>query len=247
MWRLSLALLVLRMALPVLCSLVYPGTALVPEITRQFQNKNVQNGPEARGTAARRVARTSEKRNIRPCHRAANPGRARPLSCATASTKYTAVDRHEAIEHHGACRHAKIRAVTSTVRSKNFSSAKADGNTILRVPLQGAYCYYYGIWNAMPTGCVNEGMRVSGGQLIGYVKRWTGDTSPAAPYLHFAIYVIGPRAGVGGRVLPSIPIRFSSFSLICVAIVFRARLPDSRDAARCRLKGFDLHEGSAAA
>src|ERR1700747_1809322 len=104
---------------------------------RQFQNKNVQNRPEARGTAARPVARTSEKRNIRLCHRGADPG------LFTSSMN-------------------KARTATTMRILQRY----ADG--------------------------LREGMRVSRGQLIGHVGS-TGDASPAAPHLHFAIYVLGPE------------------------------------------------------
>ena len=97
--------------------------------------------------------------------------------------------RHEAIDIMAPAG-TPVRAVVNGTIEKLFLS-KAGGNTIYEFDEQGAYCYYYAHLERYADG-LHEGMRVSWGQLIGYVGS-TGDASPAAPHLHFAIYVIGPE------------------------------------------------------
>jgi hypothetical protein len=96
--------------------------------------------------------------------------------------------RHEAIDimkPNG----TPARAVADgTIRRLFFS--KAGGNTIYEVDEASIYCYYYAHLDHYAGG-VYEGMHVSRGTVIGYVGS-TGDASPAAPHLHFAIYQLGP-------------------------------------------------------
>ena len=97
--------------------------------------------------------------------------------------------RHEAIdimEPEG----TPIRAVVDGTIRKLFLS-KAGGKTIYEFDESGSYCYYYAHLKQYAFG-VHEGMRVSGGEVIGYVGS-TGDASPAAPHLHFAILQLGPE------------------------------------------------------
>ena len=83
-----------------------------------------------------------------------------------------------------------VRASVDGKIQKLFLS-KAGGNTIYEFDQEAAYCYYYAHLERYAEG-LHEGMRVSRGEVIGYVGS-TGDASPAAPHLHFAIYLLGPE------------------------------------------------------
>jgi murein DD-endopeptidase MepM/ murein hydrolase activator NlpD len=67
----------------------------------------------------------------------------------------------------------------------------AGGNTIYEFDEAGEFCYYYAHLDSYARG-LREGARVKRGQIIGFVGS-TGDASPDAPHLHFAIYMLGPR------------------------------------------------------
>jgi murein DD-endopeptidase MepM/ murein hydrolase activator NlpD len=80
-------------------------------------------------------------------------------------------------------------AVDGTVRKLHHS--QAGGNTIYEFDEAKQFCYYYAHLDRYAPG-LREGARVSRGQIIGYVGS-TGDASPNAPHLHFAIYKLGPQ------------------------------------------------------
>lgn len=83
-----------------------------------------------------------------------------------------------------------VRAVVDGTIQKLFFS-KAGGITTYEFDRESVYCYYYAHLERYADG-LYEGMRVSQGQMIGYVGS-TGDASRAAPHLHFAIYLLGPE------------------------------------------------------
>jgi murein DD-endopeptidase MepM/ murein hydrolase activator NlpD len=101
--------------------------------------------------------------------------------------------------HHGHPHHAidimeprgtPVRAaVDGTIRKLHYSMA--GGNTIYEFDEAGEFCYYYAHLDSYARG-LREGARVKRGQIIGFVGS-TGDASPDAPHLHFAIYMLGPR------------------------------------------------------
>jgi murein DD-endopeptidase MepM/ murein hydrolase activator NlpD len=97
--------------------------------------------------------------------------------------------RHEAIdisEPEG----TPVRAVVNGTIQKLFFS-KAGGNTIYEFDHASVYCYYYAHLERYSDG-LHDGMPVSQGKVIGYVGA-SGNASPAAPHLHFAIYLLGPQ------------------------------------------------------
>ncbi len=78
-----------------------------------------------------------------------------------------------------------IRAVDDGRIRKLFLSA-AGGKTIYQFNNSGTYCYYYAHLDHYVDD-LREGWRVFRGQIIGYVGT-SGDASPNAPQLHFAIF-----------------------------------------------------------
>jgi peptidoglycan LD-endopeptidase LytH len=96
--------------------------------------------------------------------------------------------RHEAIDIMRP-RGTPIRAVTDGVIRKVFIS-RAGGLTIYEFDRASAYCFYYAHLDDYADQ-VHEGSRVARGEVIGYVGT-TGDASPDAPQLHFAIFRLGP-------------------------------------------------------
>lgn len=79
--------------------------------------------------------------------------------------------------------------VPGTIR-KLFLS-KPGGNTIYLFDEASVYCYYYAHLDRYAPN-LREGMHVSAGDLIAYVGS-TGDASPDAPHLHFAVFQLGPE------------------------------------------------------
>ena len=78
-----------------------------------------------------------------------------------------------------------IRAVDDGRIRKLFLS-RAGGTTIYQFNDSGSYCYYYAHLDHYVDD-LREGQRVFRGQIIGYVGT-SGDASPNAPQLHFAIF-----------------------------------------------------------
>lgn len=96
--------------------------------------------------------------------------------------------RHEATDIM-ADRGTPIHAVQDGTIKKLFLS-KAGGITIYEFDIPEIYCLYYAHLDRYAPG-LREGMSVKKGDVIGYVGS-TGDASPAAPHLHFAIVKLGP-------------------------------------------------------
>jgi len=69
--------------------------------------------------------------------------------------------------------------------------SKPGGNTIYEFDEQEVYCYYYAHLDHYAEG-LREGMKVTGGEVIGYVGS-TGNADPRAPHLHFAVFELGPE------------------------------------------------------
>jgi peptidoglycan LD-endopeptidase LytH len=71
-------------------------------------------------------------------------------------------------------------------RIQKLFSSKAGGITIYQFDPSGTYCYYYAHLDSYAHN-LREGMQVKKGDVIGYVGS-TGNASPDAPHLHFAIF-----------------------------------------------------------
>ena len=91
---------------------------------------------------------------------------------------------HEAIDIM-APRGTEVRAVEAGQIQKLFTS-KAGGVTIYQFDRSATFCYYYAHLDRYAPG-LEEGQEVKRGQVIGYVGT-TGNASPNAPHLHFAIF-----------------------------------------------------------
>ena len=82
-----------------------------------------------------------------------------------------------------------VLAVDNGVVKKLFLS-KPGGITLYQFDPSERYCYYYAHLERYAEG-VKEGMKVTRGQLLGYVGS-TGNADPGTPHLHFAIFELGP-------------------------------------------------------
>ena len=98
-------------------------------------------------------------------------------------------------------------AVEDGTVAKLFTS-KAGGLTIYQFDPSQSVAYYYAHLQGYASGVV-EGATVRRGQVIGYVGS-TGNANPAAPHLHFAIFVLGAEKrwweGTRDRPLPGVQV-----------------------------------------
>ena len=97
--------------------------------------------------------------------------------------------RHEALDIM-APRGTPVLAAVDGKVEKLFTS-KPGGLTIYEFDPAATHAYYYAHLDRYATGLV-EGMPLRRGDVIGYVGS-TGNASPEAPHLHFAIFELGPE------------------------------------------------------
>jgi murein DD-endopeptidase MepM/ murein hydrolase activator NlpD len=83
-----------------------------------------------------------------------------------------------------------VLAVADGTVEKLFDSQRG-GLTIYQFEPSGRLAYYYAHLQRYADGLA-EGQAIRRGQVIGYVGS-TGNANPAAPHLHFAIFVLGPE------------------------------------------------------
>jgi murein DD-endopeptidase MepM/ murein hydrolase activator NlpD len=96
---------------------------------------------------------------------------------------------HEAVDIL-APRNTPVHAVQDGTIAKLFFS-KAGGNTIYQFDPAQQFCYYYAHLERYADG-VRDGLRVSRGDVIGYVGT-SGNAPPGTPHLHFAVYELTPE------------------------------------------------------
>jgi len=96
--------------------------------------------------------------------------------------------RHEAIDIM-APRGTPVLAADAGRVVKLFLS-KPGGLTVYEFDDSQMYCYYYAHLDHYAAG-LREGTRLRKGELLAYVGS-TGNASPDAPHLHFAIFQLGP-------------------------------------------------------
>ena len=83
-----------------------------------------------------------------------------------------------------------VLAVADGKVEKLFDSVQG-GLTLYQFDPGGRYAYYYAHLDRYAPGVV-EGKPLRQGEVIGYVGS-TGNADPAAPHLHFAVFVLGPE------------------------------------------------------
>ncbi len=96
---------------------------------------------------------------------------------------------HEALDI-AAPRGTPVLAVEDGRIAKLFLS-RPGGITVYQFDPAGEFAYYYAHLDRYEAGLA-EGMQVRKGQVIGYVGS-TGNASPEAPHLHFAIFRLDPQ------------------------------------------------------
>jgi murein DD-endopeptidase MepM/ murein hydrolase activator NlpD len=96
---------------------------------------------------------------------------------------------HEALDIM-APRGTPVLAVAEGNVVKLFTS-KQGGLTVYQFDNSGTWCYYYAHLDRYATA-LKEGTLLRKGDVLGYVGS-TGDASPDAPHLHFAIFKLGPE------------------------------------------------------
>lgn len=97
---------------------------------------------------------------------------------------------HEALDVM-APRGTPVRAVEDGTIEKLFDSRGGGGLTIYQFDPSKTFCYYYAHLDRYAPG-IREGQPVRRDQIIGYVGS-TGNASPDAPHLHFAIFQLTPE------------------------------------------------------
>ena len=96
---------------------------------------------------------------------------------------------HEALDIMAA-RGTPVLAVEDGLVAKLFLS-KPGGITVYQFDPYNQYAYYYAHLDRYADGLA-EGANLRKGQVIGYVGS-TGNASPDAPHLHFALFKLGPE------------------------------------------------------
>jgi hypothetical protein len=75
--------------------------------------------------------------------------------------------------------------------------SKPGGLTVYQFDDSQTYCYYYAHLNSYAAR-LQEGMPLRKGDVLGYVGS-SGNASPDAPHLHFAVFKLGSGAALVGR------------------------------------------------
>jgi murein DD-endopeptidase MepM/ murein hydrolase activator NlpD len=96
--------------------------------------------------------------------------------------------KHEALDI-PAPRGTAVMAVAEGNVVKIFTS-KPGGLTVYQFDNTQTYCYYYAHMDRYATG-LKENTLLRKGDVLGYVGS-TGNASPSAPHLHFAVTKLGP-------------------------------------------------------
>jgi len=112
-----------------------------------------------------------------------------PIRLTSTFSQGRAGHPHEALDIM-APRGTPVMAVVEGNVAKLFTS-KEGGLTVYQFDDPGVWCYYYAHLDHYVSG-LKEGMLLRRGQVLGYVGS-TGNASPDAPHLHFAIFRLGPE------------------------------------------------------
>jgi murein DD-endopeptidase MepM/ murein hydrolase activator NlpD len=96
--------------------------------------------------------------------------------------------QHEALDIMSP-RGTPVLAVAEGNVAKLFTS-KRGGLTVYQFDNSQTWCYYYAHLDGYAPGVI-QGTLLRKGDVLGYVGS-TGDASPTAPHLHFAVFLLGP-------------------------------------------------------
>jgi murein DD-endopeptidase MepM/ murein hydrolase activator NlpD len=96
---------------------------------------------------------------------------------------------HEALDIM-AKRGTPVFAVADGAVAKLFTS-KQGGLTVYQFDTTQRWCYYYAHLDRYESS-LKQGVLLRQGDVLGYVGS-TGDASPDAPHLHFAVFQLGPE------------------------------------------------------
>jgi murein DD-endopeptidase MepM/ murein hydrolase activator NlpD len=196
-----LALLVLGM----MAMIVWTGVDITPTTDPAPVPHGVHTAPETAGTPVpsrpTNPASVGSEPVIQPAVASARPGPGQPGLLIPVQGK-TAADlsdtfsdarsegrTHDAIDIM-AGRGTPVVAVADGHVEKLFTSERG-GLTIYQFEPTGRYAYYYAHLDRYVEGLA-EKQTIHRGQVIGYVGS-TGNASPEAPHLHFAIFLLGPE------------------------------------------------------
>jgi peptidoglycan LD-endopeptidase LytH len=97
--------------------------------------------------------------------------------------------KHEALDI-PAPRGTPVMSAGGGYTVKLFNS-KQGGLTVYQFDDSRTYCYYYAHLDRYAPG-LREGTLLRRGEVLGYVGS-TGNASPEAPHLHFAVFKLGPE------------------------------------------------------
>jgi murein DD-endopeptidase MepM/ murein hydrolase activator NlpD len=110
---------------------------------------------------------------------------------------------HEALDI-SAARGTPVLAVDDGQVAKLFTSQQG-GLTVYQFDNTGGLCYYYAHLDHYADG-LKEGAILRRGEVLGYVGS-TGNASPDAPHLHFAVFRLGPeRQWWNGTAIDPLPL-----------------------------------------
>lgn len=149
--------------------------------------------PPASGTPAAAGTSEGEANRMAP-----DPGPGRlampiegtdPAKLSDSFTQARDGHKHEALDIM-APRGTPVHAVAEGNVAKIFTS-KQGGLTVYQFDDSGTWCYYYAHLDRYAAG-LSEGTLLRKGEVLGYVGS-TGDASPQAPHLHFAVFRLGPE------------------------------------------------------
>ena len=116
---------------------------------------------------------------------------------------------HEALDIL-APRGTPVVAAADGVVVKLFLS-KPGGITVYQLDTTGTVAYYYAHLDRYAEGLA-EGQALKRGDAVGYVGS-TGNASPTAPHLHFAVFELGPeKQWWKGRAINPLPLFFDEAS-----------------------------------
>jgi murein DD-endopeptidase MepM/ murein hydrolase activator NlpD len=162
-----------------------PGVPLPPPVRESPPTSGVRPGsPNTKGEAERETLGVADTLHLAiPIAGVAAKDMTDSFNQARAGHKHEALDIP-------APRGTPVMAAGQGNIVKLFTS-KQGGLTVYQFDDSRTYCYYYAHLDRYAPG-LREGVLLRRGDVLGYVGS-TGDASPEAPHLHFALFKLGPE------------------------------------------------------